>query len=115
MDAVWSKGTVTRQAHVGVPDGPYEEGHGRETFFGRSSHLYRLHPPTAWVAIEGPLRPRALDVNEMKPEDLVDAASPWLWIARNDNVRLFVSGRAKPMPWFLRDADGDLCYFVHRG
>jgi len=40
MDAVWSKGTVARQAHVGVPDGTYEEEHGRETFFGRSSHLY---------------------------------------------------------------------------
>jgi len=115
MEAVWSKGKVARQAHVGVPEGTYEEEHGRETFFGSSSHLYRLHPPTAWVGIEGPLRPRALDVNQMKPEDLVHAAGGWLLIARNDDVRLFVSRRAQPMSWFLRDADGDLCYFVHRG
>src|SRR5205085_998869 len=78
MEAVWSKGTVARQAHVGVPDGTYEEEHGRETFFGRSSHLYRLHPPTAWVGIEGPLRPRALDINQMKPEDLVDPVGGWV-------------------------------------
>jgi homogentisate 1,2-dioxygenase len=115
VDAVWSKGKVTRQAHVGVPEGTYEEEHGRETFFGRSSHLYRLHPPTAWVGIKGPLRPRALDLNQMKPEDLVDTDGGWQLIARNDDVRLFVSRRSRPTPWFLRDADGDLCYFVHRG
>src|SRR5918996_1501027 len=69
MDFVFSKGKVTRQAHVGIPEGTYEEEHGRETFFGRASHLYRMHPPTAWTRIDGTLRPRALDLNEMKPED----------------------------------------------
>jgi homogentisate 1,2-dioxygenase len=115
MDFVFSKGKVAKQAHVGVPEGTYEEEHGRETFFGRASHLYRTHPPTAWTRIEGPLRPRAFDLNEMKPEDQVEPDAGWQLIAGNDDVRLFVSRRTEPMPYFLRDADGDVCYFVHRG
>lgn len=115
MDFVFSKGKVTKQAHVGIPEGTYEEEHGRETFFGRASHLYRTHPPTAWTRIEGPLRPRALDLNEVKPEDGIDAGASWKLIAGNDDVRLFISRRSESMPYFLRDADGDICYFVHRG
>lgn len=115
MEPVHSKGTVARQAHVGLPEGTYEEEHGRETFFGRASHLYRRHPPTAWVRIEGPLRPRALDLNQLKTEDLTDPGAPWTLVAGNDDVRLYISRRSEPAGWFLRDADGDLCYFVHAG
>jgi homogentisate 1,2-dioxygenase len=115
MEFVFSKGTVSKQAHVSIPPGTYEEEHGREAFAGRASHLYRKHPPTAWVRIDGPLRPRALNLNEMKPEDWVDANASWQLIAGNDDVRLYVSRRTEPMPYFLRDADGDVCYFVHRG
>src|SRR5436190_830192 len=68
-----SKGKVARQAHVGLPDGTYEEEHGREASDGRASHLYRTHLPTAWVRIEGPLKPRAYDLNGIKPQDLTDA------------------------------------------
>jgi len=115
MEVVHSKGKNTRQAHVGIPEGTFEEEHGRESFFGRASHLYRSHPPTAWTRIEGPLRPRALDLNEVKPEDMIDPDATWGLIAGNDDVRLYVSRRSEPMPYFLRDADGDVCYFVHRG
>jgi homogentisate 1,2-dioxygenase len=115
MEFVFSKGKNTRQAHVGIPAGTFEEEHGRETFFGRASHLYRTHPPTAWTRIDGPLRPRALDLNEMKPEDSTDAGAMWQLVAGNEDVRLFVSRRAAAQPYFLRDADGDVCYFVHRG
>jgi homogentisate 1,2-dioxygenase len=115
MEFVFSKGKNTRQAHVGIPEGTFEEEHGRETFFGRASHLYRSHPPTAWTRIDGPLRPRALDLNEMKPEDSTDAGATWQLVAGNEDVRLFVSRRSEAMPYFLRDADGDVCYFVHRG
>lgn len=115
MDVVYSKGKVARQAHVGIPEGTFEEEHGRETFFGRASHLYRSHPPTAWTRIEGNLRPRALNLNEMKPEDMTDAHGLWELVAGNEDVRLYVSRRSEPMPYFLRDADGDVCYFVHRG
>lgn len=115
MEVVFSKGTVSKQAHVKIPEGTYEEEHGREAFAGRASHLYRKHPPTAWTRIDGPLRPRALNLNEMKPEDLVDSNATWQLVAGNDDVRLYVSRRTEPMSYFLRDADGDVCYFVHRG
>ena len=115
MEAVHSKGKVTKQAHVSIPKGTYEEEHGREAFAGRASHLYRSHPPTAWIRIEGPNRPRAINVNEMKPEDMTDADAPWQLIAGNEECRLFVSRRREPMRYFLRDADGDVCYFVHEG
>ncbi len=115
MDAVFSKGKVTRQAHFDVPEGTYEEEHGREAFAGRASHLYRMHPPTAWTRIEGNLRPQAFDLNQVKPSDMTEADGAWQMIAGNDEVRLYISRRAEPMRFFLRDADGDVCYFVHRG
>lgn len=110
-----SKGKVAKQAHVGLPEGTYEEEHGREAFDGRASHLYRTHFPTAWVRIEGPLQPRAYDLNGVKPADLADAVGDWQRILHNDDLAVFVSRRTEAAPWFLRDADGDLCYFVHHG
>lgn len=115
MEVVHSKGKVTKQAHVRIPEGTFEEEHGREAFAGRASHLYRTHPPTAWTRIEGPLRPRAFDLNEIKPEDQTEPNASWALVAGNEDVRLYVSRRTEPMPYFLRDADGDVCYFVHRG
>ena len=51
------RGVVTKQAHVGVPDGLYEEEYGREGFFGDYAHIYREHSPVGWTSIEGPLKP----------------------------------------------------------
>lgn len=110
-----SKGTITKQAHVAVPEGTFEDEHGREAFAGRASHLYRMHPPTAWVRIVGPLRPHAFDLNEVKPQDQVDPEGDWLKILGNGRCRIYVSRRSEPASYFLRDADGDVCYFVHRG
>jgi homogentisate 1,2-dioxygenase len=115
MDVVFSKGKVTRQAHREIPEGTYEEEHGREAFAGRASHLYRTHPPTAWTRIDGPLRPRAFNLNEIKSPDQQDPDAGWGLIAENDEVGLYLSRLNAPMPYFLRDADGDVCYFVHRG
>jgi homogentisate 1,2-dioxygenase len=110
-----SKGKVARQAHVGLPDGTFEEEHGREAFDGRASHLYRAHPPTAWVRIEGDLSPRAYDLNGLKTPDQSDPAEAWQRILWNEDVAIYVSRPSGESPNFLRDADGDLCYFVHRG
>ena len=41
------KGTHTRQAHVNLPEGTFEEEHGRKGFYGKVSHLYRLRPQQA--------------------------------------------------------------------
>ncbi len=51
------KGTVTRQAHVALPEGTFEEEHGRKGFYGKSAHLYHTNPPTGWIRFEGKLRP----------------------------------------------------------
>jgi homogentisate 1,2-dioxygenase len=110
-----SKGRVAKQAHVAVPVGTYEEEHGREAFAGRASHLYRTHPPTAWVEIDGPLRPRAIDLNRAVPPDHADPRGGWMPILTGRTCRIYVSKPSAPAPFWLRDADGDLCYFVHRG
>ena len=42
------RGKYAPQAHVGIPEGAYEEEHGRKGFYGKSAHLYHAHPPTGW-------------------------------------------------------------------
>ena len=58
MKIQFSKGTVPKQAHVAIPEGLYEEEHGRQGFFGPVTQFYHTHPPTDWKRIEGPLQPR---------------------------------------------------------
>lgn len=109
------KGKVPNQAHVGIPDGLCEEEHGREGFAGSVSHLYRTHPPTGWVKIEGPLRPRAFACTQlctMSPSPVTP--HPALMMQSRD-VRLYFSSRSETMPHFIRNADGDEVYFVHQG
>jgi homogentisate 1,2-dioxygenase len=108
----WVKGTTSRQAHVALPPGTVEEEHGREGFTGAASHLYRLHAPTGWVRIDGALRPTALDLRPLAG----DADAPPVPLLANDDLRIgwWVRPAGEP-EWFLRDADGDLLYFVHTG
>jgi homogentisate 1,2-dioxygenase len=109
----WVKGTTSRQAHVGLPDGTVEEEHGREGFTGPASHLYRLHAPTGWVAVDGPLRPVALDTRAVDGDG---DGQPPLTLLGNDDVRIGWWSRPVSEPeWFLRDADGDALYLVHDG
>jgi homogentisate 1,2-dioxygenase len=110
-----SKGKVAKQAHVALPDGTFEEEHGREAFDGRASHLYRAHPPTAWVRIDGDLTPRAYDLNGLKTPDQSDPEDTWQRILWNEDVAIYVSRPSGEPSHYLRDADGDVCYFVHRG
>ncbi len=109
----WVRGVTSRQAHVGLPPGTVEEEHGRSGFYGAASHLYRLHPPTDWVSVDGPAAHHAYDTGRL-PEGADD-----LWptlLLGNDDTSIGVhrlSGRGRPE--FRRDADGDELYFVHRG
>ena len=64
------KGKFAQQAHVGIPEGTYEEEHGRKGFYGKSAHLYHAHPPTGWIRFEGKLRPHLFDLNKLAPTDL---------------------------------------------
>ena len=50
------KGKTTNQAHVGLPEGTFEEEHGRKGFYDKSAHLYHAHPPTGWIRFEGKLK-----------------------------------------------------------
>jgi len=111
----YQKGKVARQAHVGIPDGTYEEEHGRKGFYGRTAHLYHAHPPTGWTRFEGKLRPHKFDFNSVMSQDLTEARGIPAPLLGNDDVRLSVSRRAKPMPYYFRNADWDELWFVHRG
>jgi homogentisate 1,2-dioxygenase len=109
------KGRTSKQAHVGLPEGTYEEEHGRKGFSGKSAHLYHTHPPTSWVRFEGKLRPHCIDCNKLRPTDMDRADGAPVAFLGNDDVRLSVSRRSQPMPFYFRNADGDELYFVHRG
>lgn len=109
------KGIIARQAHVGVPEGTYEEEHGRKGFYGKSAHLYHLHPPTGWIRFEGKLRPHCFDLNALEPTDRTDPCGRPLAFLGNADVKLSVSRRSAAMPFYFRNADGDELMFVHRG
>ena len=106
----WIRGRASHQAHADLPPGTVEEEHGREGFAGPASHLYRLHPPTSWSRVEGPLRPHALNTAD------IDGGEGPAWLLGNEDVGVGLWALAAGvMEWFFRDADGDLLYFVHVG
>src|SRR5437867_320953 len=109
------KGKTASQAHVALPNGTFEEEHGRKGFYGKSAHLYHANPPTAWIRFEGKLRPHCIDCNKLQPTDEKDPRGSPVAFLGNDDVQLFVSRRSEPMPFYFRNADGDELYFVHRG
>lgn len=109
------KGKFAAQAHVGLPEGTYEEEHGRKGFYGKSAHLYHTHPPTDWIRFEGKLRPHCLDLNKLQPTDLDDADGAPVAFLGNHDIKVYVSRRSKPMPFYFRNGDGDELLFVHRG
>ena len=107
----WIRGRTSRQAHVALPEGTCEEEHGRLGFFGAASHLYRLHAPTGWTNVEGPAAHAAMDLVKL---DIADDLWPTEVLHNGDlSVAFHRFGRGRPE--FLRDADGDLLYFVHAG
>jgi len=111
----WIRGKVTRQAHVGLPEGTVEEEYARNGFFGRYAHLYRQHAPVGWTRIEGPLKPRAYDLRKLegaKHDDWLDARKG---VLGNADVKLSLSTLASPMPYLFRNGDADEVLFVHAG
>lgn len=109
------KGKTSKQAHVDIPSGLFEEEHGRGGFAGPSSHLYRSHPPTGWTRIDGPCRPRAFLCTDLATPDLVNSGDRPLEILRSPDVRVFISRRSETMPYYFRNADGDELHFIHQG
>jgi homogentisate 1,2-dioxygenase len=109
------KGRVARATHVGIPPDLVEEEHGREAFAGPVSHLYRTQSPTAWIEVDGPLRPSAYDLNRLSPSDADDANGRPVTVLANDDLRISVSRRRTPMPYASRNADADEVVYVHAG
>ena len=107
------EGRASRQAHVDLPEGTYERELGREGFFGPASMMYHRHPPTGWVDWQGPLRPRAFDLNRLAGrQDSPWAATP---ILANAHTKMRFWRTEGAMPRLARNGDGDELLFVHRG
>ncbi len=108
-----SEGSSARQAHAGLPEGTFERELGREGFFGPAAHMYHRNPPTAWTAWDGPLRPRAFDLEKVA----ATTGSPWAAteVLRNAHVRYRFWRTEGRMDHLVRNSDGDDLLFVHRG
>src|SRR5437870_12848518 len=94
------KGKVANQAHVALPEGTFEEEHGRRGFYGKSAHLYHTHPPTGWIRFEGKLRPHCSDCNKLRPTDQHDPQVSPIASLGNIDVKLYISRRSQPMPFY---------------
>jgi homogentisate 1,2-dioxygenase len=107
------EGKSSRQAHADLPDGTYERELGREGFFGPATQMYHTHPPTGWSAWEGPLRPRAFDLNRIEAV----AGDPWgaAMVLHNAHVGYRFWRTEGRMEALARNADGDDLLFIHNG
>ena len=115
MELSYTRGTVTKQAHVGIPDGLFEEEYGRSGFFGGYAHLYRKNPPVNWIKIEGPLKPRSFQLLELGIEKESYYLKNRKKILYNQDVNLSFCQINQTMPYYFRNADGDELFFVHKG
>jgi homogentisate 1,2-dioxygenase len=107
------EGAASRQAHADLPEGSYERELGKEGFYGPSTQMYHRHPPTAWQAFEGPLRPRAFDTRELTANSI----SPWdaTLLMSNAHLRVRFWKTARSMEHLVRNSDGDELVFIHEG
>ncbi len=111
MENFKASGVHTKQAHVKIPEGTYEEEHGRKGFFGRVSHLYHENKPTGWTHIVGDLKPRNL------PPLFGEKAlqNRFVKILYNNDVHIYLGSRDRPYESFYRNADFDELFFIHQG
>ena len=107
------EGKASRQAHCDLPAGTYEREISKEGFFGPAAMIYHDRPPTGWSSFEGPLRPRAFDLNKLPGPD----ASPWAApaVLKNNACEVRFWRLDAAMPRLVRNADGDQLLFIHAG
>lgn len=107
------EGLASRQAHADLPPGTFERELGKEGFFGPATHMIHPRPPTGWTHWEGPLRPRAFDLNRLAG----GSASPWQahGVLTNAHLRLRYWVCPRSMDELVRNADGDELLFLHHG
>lgn len=111
MENFKASGTYTKQAHVKIPEGTFEEEHGRKGFFGRVSQLYHTNQPTGWTSIEGDLKPRNLPPLWSQPS-LRDC---FVKMLHNKDVEVYIGTLNATPATFFRNADHDELFFVHEG
>lgn len=111
MENFKASGIYTKQAHVKIPQGLFEEEHGRKGFFGRVSHLYRENKPTDWTNIEGDLKPRNLPDLFSKN----DLKNKFVKILYNQDLEIYLGTLDKTPATFYRNADFDEMFFIHEG
>lgn len=111
MESFKASGKYTKQAHVNIPEGLFEEEHGRKGFFGRVSHLYHQNPPVNWTKIEGELKPRSLPPVFSNKID----QNQFIAILKNKDVLVSVGLYSKNFDHYFRNADYDELYFFHQG
>lgn len=107
------EGLASRQAHADLPPDTFERELGREGFYGPATQMYHRHAPTAWVDVQGPLRPHALDTCKLEQQ----ASSPWLAsrLLSNAAVKIRFWKSPQAMDHLVRNADGDELLFFHQG
>ncbi len=107
------EGEASRQAHADMPAGTYEREISKEGFFGPATFMHHKRPPTGWTSFEGPLRPRAFDLNALDGA----ASSPWAAprILSNSATEIRFWSLDSAMPALARNADGDQLLFIHAG
>jgi homogentisate 1,2-dioxygenase len=108
-----AEGLHSRQAHADMPDGTYEREASKEGFFGPAAFFHHPRPPTGWSNFEGPLRPRAFDLNGLNESVL----SPWdaPVVLHNAATEVRFWKLAHEMPALARNGDGDTLLFMHEG
>lgn len=111
MESFKASGVYTKQAHVKIPEGLYEEEHGRKGFFGRVSHIYHENPCTSWTHIEGDLKPRALPPTHLEAQ-LQNAFTPMLY---NNDCIISLGSFNTDFQNYYRNADFDELIFIHEG
>ncbi|MGE0422573.1 MAG: homogentisate 1,2-dioxygenase [Reyranellaceae bacterium] len=107
------EGVASRQAHVRLPADTYEREISKEGFFGPSAQFHHPHKPTDWIDFEGPIRPRAFDLNKLVKAQ----GSPWAAqdVLKNGAVHMRIWRLDAPQPELARNSDGDDLLFIHEG
>jgi homogentisate 1,2-dioxygenase len=108
-----AQGTHSRQAHADMPEGTFEREISKEGFYGPAAFMHHPRPPTGWTTFEGPLRPRAFDLNRLNEPQV----SPWdaPVVLSNAALEMRFWKPAGPLTALARNADGDQLLFVHEG
>jgi homogentisate 1,2-dioxygenase len=111
MESFKTSGIHSKQAHVKIPEGLYEEEHGRKGFFGRVSQIYHEHPPVGWSNIEGELKPQSMPpmFGDKLPKNSFNE------ILFNNDLVISIGLYDDNFQNFFRNADFDELFFIHEG